>query len=675
MVLSNSCWSQSDAVLLNVISPSSGAYLGDEDVTVEIYNNGQYPISGFPIFYSLDGGTPVLDLFIDTLNPGESDVFTFEQKVNLSSHTTYNLCVQTGLPSDWDHENNAMCIIIYNVEGDMLTCMTAFPYQYVNDPPVYGSTAYAYDFEWWRVIIPVEMCDVSFSLCGSSYDTELSVYDDCNEPSIAYNDDYCGLQSKIVFSMLSAGTYYLKVGGYGSYYGSYILSVSNSVGCGCNLLSDITQTDVQCYGGNNGSIELSLLNILGTPPYAFLWSNGSTTQNISSLSEGEYWVTITDASYAFCDVKVRIDQTNQLEINQDITNPCSSGCSNGQILVEGDGGTPPYNYMWANGYSGNNPTGLIAGTYSFTMTDSNGCSLSDSVELTEYGIPPPWQYTITQNIHSIFILEAIPKTINGVHINPGDFLGVFYDSSGVDICGGYVQWKGKNSVLNAFGSDSVYDGFIVGDEFLWKIWKPLEGSEVMAYASYYQPPVFTEQGMFVPEGISAISSLTAENIDIQNINLPAGWSLISTYMSPVNTDIDSIFNPVISDLIICKNENGSAFWPLYNVDLIGNISIGEAYLVKMMSNQILPVEGIPVVPEFTSINLPQGWSYLGYLRQSAVSITDMLNSIVQDLIIIKDDNGNAYWPAYNVNLIGNMIPGEGYQIKMYSAQMFFYPPN
>jgi len=51
--------------------------------------------------------------------------------------------------------------------------------------------------------------------------------------------------------------------------------------------------NISCFGWRNGSIDLTITG--GTPPYAILWSNGQTTEDISILPAGYYHVFVEDA--------------------------------------------------------------------------------------------------------------------------------------------------------------------------------------------------------------------------------------------------------------------------------------------------------------------------------------------------------------------------------------------
>ena len=65
--------------------------------------------------------------------------------------------------------------------------------------------------------------DLNISLCGSFYDTALGVFGS-DYTQVLGNDDFCGLQSEVT-CVLSAGTYYIVVSGYGASEGDYVINV------------------------------------------------------------------------------------------------------------------------------------------------------------------------------------------------------------------------------------------------------------------------------------------------------------------------------------------------------------------------------------------------------------------------------------------------------------------
>ena len=155
----------------------------------------------------------------------------------------------------------------------------------------------------------------------------------------------------------------------------------------------------------------------------------------------------------------------------------------------------------------------------------------------------------------------------------------------------------------------------------------------------------------------------------QEIVLPAGWSLFSTYIIPENNTLDNVFLSIMNDVIIIKDENGNVYWPEYNLDLIGGLTIGESYLIKMNTPHNLTISGIQVNCN-TEISLNDGWNLIGYLNPSPASIEGQFESMIDDIVIIKDDSGNVYWPLYDINSINTLNPGKGYQIKVSNNIIF-----
>jgi len=160
--------------------------------------------------------------------------------------------------------------------------------------------------------------------------------------------------------------------------------------------------------------------------------------------------------------------------------------------------------------------------------------------------------------------------------------------------------------------------------------------------------------------------------EFQTIDLPIGWSIWSTYINPTNNDMPSVFSEIASDVEIIKDQQGNVYWPEYNLNSIGNLKPGEGYLIKMLANKSILLEG-ELIQSDMQIPLNAGWSIIGYLLPDIYNIEILMNPILSNLVIVKDDNGLVYWPEYNLNSINNMVPGKGYQIKLSDDIIFNYP--
>lgn len=151
------------------------------------------------------------------------------------------------------------------------------------------------------------------------------------------------------------------------------------------LIPSTTQTNVLCYGGNNGAIDLSISAISPALPYTYIWTNGATTQDLNGLTAGPYEVQIRDANQCQLFTGATILEPEQpLNITYTKTDKlCNSGVNNGSIDVLIQGGTLPYTKNWSNGSTAEDISGLAAGTYTLTVTDGQGCLKSVSVTINE----------------------------------------------------------------------------------------------------------------------------------------------------------------------------------------------------------------------------------------------------------------------------------------------------
>ncbi|MBL4862369.1 MAG: SprB repeat-containing protein, partial [Crocinitomicaceae bacterium] len=149
------------------------------------------------------------------------------------------------------------------------------------------------------------------------------------------------------------------------------------------LSASATHTDVSCYGGNDGTINVTLTN--AQSPVTYTWSNGGNTQNISGLTGGPYELNAFDANGCQLFTGATILEPEQaLSVTYTKEDKkCNGGPNDGTIDLFVQGGTSPYTYAWSNGASTEDVAGLSAGPYSVTVTDAKGCIKVVPVTITE----------------------------------------------------------------------------------------------------------------------------------------------------------------------------------------------------------------------------------------------------------------------------------------------------
>lgn len=206
--------------------------------------------------------------------------------------------------------------------------------------------------------------------------------------------------------------------------GTYTVTITDGNGCTATQAVTITQanainpliatTNVLCAGQNNGSIDLTVIG--GTPGYSYLWSNNSNSEDITNLSAGTYTLTVTDASGCTASTAVNIFEPTMLALTTSSTDELMG--NDGTASVSTSGGTAPYSIIWQpGGMTTSALSGLVAGLYTVTVTDANGCTVNSEVQvgsqvglsalnqetmLSVYPNPSSTTLTVTNNASTSF---------------------------------------------------------------------------------------------------------------------------------------------------------------------------------------------------------------------------------------------------------------------------------
>ena len=182
--------------------------------------------------------------------------------------------------------------------------------------------------------------------------------------------------------------------------GAYSVTVTDANGCSNQasiVVNDppamgatiIESTPIDCNGNSTGALDLTATG--GVAPYIYNWDNGiGATEDPTNLAAGTYNLTITDANGCQFTTSYTIAQPGILiaaAVSDTTYNGFDVSCfgaNDGRINLTTLGGTAPYTYNW-NGGIGNieDPTNLFAGTYNVTVTDSNGCTETTSINLLQ----------------------------------------------------------------------------------------------------------------------------------------------------------------------------------------------------------------------------------------------------------------------------------------------------
>jgi len=173
--------------------------------------------------------------------------------------------------------------------------------------------------------------------------------------------------------------------------GTYHVTVTSFTGCSATFSAllrapnaiEITSNvrNYACFG-ESGLINISATG--GTIPYSYLWEGGITTRNRENLTAGTYTLTVTDSKGCTqTSVSEIIGQTSAFTVSHEKTDITCFGLTNGTANISLSGGSPSFNFLWSDGNSSQNRTGLSTGSYIVTVTDVQGCIASTNFTISQ----------------------------------------------------------------------------------------------------------------------------------------------------------------------------------------------------------------------------------------------------------------------------------------------------
>jgi hypothetical protein len=159
--------------------------------------------------------------------------------------------------------------------------------------------------------------------------------------------------------------------------GTYVVTVTDANGCTRSATAVVTASPLiatafssvppTCNNTFDGSIDLSVTG--GVPPYQYLWSTGSSTEDLTGLSAGNYTVTVTDANGC---TRVAVRGLKAFDV---IMQTSVANCLANFSTDVSNGGGGQYTYLWSDGSTAPTLVGGTIGTvYTVTVTDGNGCT-------------------------------------------------------------------------------------------------------------------------------------------------------------------------------------------------------------------------------------------------------------------------------------------------------------
>jgi len=290
----------------------------------------------------------------------------------------------------------------------------------------------------------------------------------------------------------------------------------------------------------------------------------------------------------------------------------------------------------------------------------------------------------TGNPYNPMSVVIVGANVNGVKLSVGDEIGVFDGTK----CVGFAIVNGdidiiKRQFLNIVASqdDGSGNGFVNGHQISFRIWKANLSTEYTDVRAFFKNTNTGDPTDPVPfDGMGECAVALEVGSTQQNIALSNGWNLMSSYLTPQNADMMAIVQPLINSGCLEKviSESGGSILKLFGnwTNTIGNYNPAEGYKIKTKCNTSLSISGGSVLAQSNMyassqsryVKLSQGWNIVSYPFANGQNAMSAVQPLIDSgkLMKVIDEKGGTVIKLFGswMNNIGNLMPGEGYEIKV-----------
>jgi gliding motility-associated-like protein len=187
-----------------------------------------------------------------------------------------------------------------------------------------------------------------------------------------------GAQASNVFSNLVAGSFTVVVTDANLCTATVTATITEPL----DLTINVAVTNTLCFGAADGQAVVTASG--GTAPYLYNIGPGNQVSTLfTGLAAGNYIVTITDDNACTYTQAFTIAEPARLTATASSIGTSCFGGNDGSITLLPTGGTAPYTFQWSNFSIDQNPFNLVAGLYSVTITDDNGCTFTTFVNVAQ----------------------------------------------------------------------------------------------------------------------------------------------------------------------------------------------------------------------------------------------------------------------------------------------------
>ncbi len=184
---------------------------------------------------------------------------------------------------------------------------------------------------------------------------------------------------------------------------------------------------------------------------------------------------------------------------------------------------------------------------------------------------------------------------------------------------------------------------------------------------FYSDDDITKEGMYIDN----FEITVREPYDHHYVEIPAGWSGISSNIAPAEPGIEDVMHDIIDDLIILLSMT-DIYWPEKDINTIEYWDPHSGYKIKTEKDVTLVMEGY--YEENKSIEISEGWNLIPVLCNYPVSCEDLFEDVPENIVIVKEVAGyGVYWPSENIYTLNELLPGKAYMLKSNDTFSLTFP--
>jgi hypothetical protein len=156
----------------------------------------------------------------------------------------------------------------------------------------------------------------------------------------------------------------------------------------------------------------------------------------------------------------------------------------------------------------------------------------------------------------------------------------------------------------------------------------------------------------------------------QELDIPAGWSGISTCIIPSYPKVEIMFQPIVNELVLLYNFTGQ-YWPDQGINTLKNWDVSSGYVIKTTDDVSLTVSGYEILEK--TVTLSQGWNLIPVYSLAPAS--EILESLPGFVVAKGIATGEILWPAYNIGTLEFLNVGKAYYVYTTQPGIITYPDS